>query len=107
MAKCSLFVCSSFSEGFSTAVTEALIVGTPVCTVDVSGMKEMLGNNNEFGLITHNDEESLYSGMKMLLDEPELLQHYKKQAIIRGELFKTKQTVNDVEKMILKLVKEE
>lgn len=107
VAKCSLFVCSSFSEGFSTAVTEALIVGTPVCTVDVSGMKEMLGNNNEFGLITQNDEESLYSGMKMLLDEPKLLQYYKKQAIIRGEQFKTKQTVNDVEKMILKLVREE
>lgn len=32
VAKCDLFVCSSFAEGFSTAATEALIVGTPVCT---------------------------------------------------------------------------
>ena len=43
VAKCDLFVCASFAEGFSTAATEALIVGTPVCTVEVSGMKEMLG----------------------------------------------------------------
>ncbi len=107
VAKCSLFVCSSFSEGFSTAVTESLIVGTPVCTVDVSGMREMLGNHNEFGLITQNDEEALYNGIKVLLDAPALLQHYKKQAMIRGNLFKTEQTVHDVEKMILKLVKEE
>ena len=47
VAKCDLFVCSSYSEGFSTAVTESLIVGTPICTVDVSGMDEMLGENNE------------------------------------------------------------
>ncbi|MBQ5900346.1 MAG: glycosyltransferase, partial [Clostridia bacterium] len=27
---CDLFVCSSYREGFSTAATESLIVGTPV-----------------------------------------------------------------------------
>ena len=59
VAKCDLFVCSSFAEGFSTATTEALIVGTPVCTVEVSGMKEMLGEN-EYGIITENNEEDLY-----------------------------------------------
>ena len=64
LEKSSLFVCSSLSEGFSTAVTEALIVGTPVCTVDVSGMKEILGKNNEYGLITENTEEALYQGIK-------------------------------------------
>ena len=36
IAKCDLFVCSSLAEGFSTAATEALIVGIPICTVDVS-----------------------------------------------------------------------
>ena len=51
-----LFVCSSHSEGFSTASTETLIVGTPVVTTLVSGMKEMLGENNEWGIITKNDE---------------------------------------------------
>ena len=47
MAKCDLFVCASYAEGFSTATTEALILGIPVCTVNVAGMKEMLGENNE------------------------------------------------------------
>ena len=40
VAKADLFVCASLAEGFSTAATEALIVGTPVCTAEVSGMKE-------------------------------------------------------------------
>ena len=49
-------------RAFSTAATEALIVGTPVCTVEVSGMKEMLGENDEYGIVTENSEEALYEG---------------------------------------------
>ena len=41
VALCDVFLCASTAEGFSTAATEALIVGTPVCTVEVSGMKEI------------------------------------------------------------------
>ena len=103
VAKCDLFVCASYSEGFSTAATEALIVGTPVCTVEVSGMKEMLGENNEYGIITDNDEEALYRGIKSLLDDPALLAHYKKQAALRGKAFSTEMTVRAVEEMLLSL----
>lgn len=104
VAKCDLFVCASYAEGFSTAATEALIVGTPVCTVEVSGMKEMLGENNEYGLVVENNEEALYQGIKKLLDAPELLKHYKKKAEERGKMFSTEKTVRAVEEMLLKLI---
>lgn len=100
MAKCDLLVCASHAEGFSTAVSEALIVGTPVCTVKVSGMCEMLGDS-EYGLITENNEEALYQGIKKMLDEPELLKHYRTQAKIRGIDFNTMKTVESVEKMLV------
>lgn len=103
VANCDLFVCASIAEGFSTAATEALIVGTPVCTVEVSGMKEMLGQNNEYGIVTENNEEALYQGIKTLLDDPALLDHYKKQASIRGKAFSTENTVKAVEEMLLLL----
>lgn len=103
VANCDLFVCASYAEGFSTAATEALIVGTPVCTVEVSGMKEMLGENNEWGIITQNNDEALYQGIKQLLDDPKLLQHYKRQAIIRGRDFSTVKTVQAVEQMLLQV----
>lgn len=103
VAKSDLFVCASFAEGFSTAATEALIVGTPVCTVEVSGMKEMLGENNEWGIVTENDEEALYQGIKRLLDDPALLAHYKEKAAIRGKTFSTENTVKAVEGMLLSL----
>lgn len=103
VAKCNLLICASHAEGFSTAATEALIVGTPVCTVEVSGMKEMLGENNEFGVITKNDEDSLYEGIKGLLDRPELLAYYKTKALERGAMFGTKETVDAVQEMLLSL----
>lgn len=103
VSKCDLFVCASFAEGFSTAATEALIVSTPVCTVEVSGMKEMLGENNEYGVVTENDEKALYQGIKKLLNDSQLLDHYKKQAAERGKKFSTKNTVQAVEKMLLSL----
>ena len=100
VSKCDLFVCASHAEGFSTAATEALIVGTPVCTVEVSGMKEMLGEHNEYGIITENSEEGLYRGIRSLLDDPALLAHYKEKAAQRGKAFSTENTVRAVEEML-------
>ena len=100
VAGCDLFVCASIAEGFSTAATEALIVGTAVCTVEVSGMKEMLGQNNEYGIVTESNEEALYQGIKALLDDPALLAHYKKQAQLRGQTFSTENTVKAVQDML-------
>ena len=103
VSKCDLFVCASFAEGFSTAATEALIVGIPVCTVEVSGMKEMLGEHNEWGVVTENSEEALYQGIKDLLEHPDKLAHYKQQAIERGKSFRTEETVRAVEDMVMGL----
>lgn len=102
LAHSNLFVCSSISEGFSTAAIEALILGVPVCTVEVSGMREMLGNS-EYGLITDNTEEALFRGIKYLLDDMEVLSYYKKQAQIRGKAFSMEKTVTKIEKMLLNL----
>ena len=101
VARCDLFVCASLAEGFSTAATEALIVGTPVCTVEVSGMKEMLGEHDEWGVITENDEDALYEGIRRLVDDPTLLAHYRKQAAERGKSFSTENTVRAVEELFL------
>jgi len=103
VSKADLFICASYSEGFSTATTESLIVGTPVCTVEVSGMKEMLGDNNEYGVVTRNNEDSLYKGIRQLALDKDLLNYYKKQAKIRGEYFNKNNTVRAVEEMLIKL----
>lgn len=100
VANCDLYVCSSRREGFSTAVTEALVVGTPVVSTDCSGAKELLGENNEYGIVVENSEEGLYEGIKKMLSDKELLAHYKKQAQLRGSYFSKEKTVKAVEDML-------
>jgi glycosyltransferase involved in cell wall biosynthesis len=63
----------------------------------------MLGENNEWGIVTENDEDALYQGIKRLLDDPALLTHYKEMAAQRGKTFSTQNTVKAVEDMLLSL----
>lgn len=70
MANCDMFICSSYSEGFSTVCVEAGIVGKSILTTDVSGAKEFV-YDNEIGLMVQNDEEALYQGMKKILQNKE------------------------------------
>ncbi len=92
-----LFVCSSRREGFSTAVSEALLLGVPVVSTHCSGAKELLGKNNEYGIIVDNSEEGIYSGIKTMLVDKTALSHYKRAALARGAQFSTTTTVAAVE----------
>lgn len=98
-----LYVCSSYREGFSTSVTESLVLGTPVLTTLCSGMKELLGDN-EYGMIVENSEEGLYKGLKSILDNPSLLKEYKEKAQLRGKEFSKEFTVKAVENMLNQLM---
>lgn len=95
-----LFVCSSYYEGYSTAVTESIIVGTPVITTLCSGMEEMLGRNGEYGMIVENSDIELYNGLKLLLNNPELIHELKVKADSRSEFFNMINTVKSVEDFI-------
>ena len=103
VSRADLFVCSSRREGFSTAVSEALVLGVPVVSTNCSGAKELLGEHDEYGIVTDNDEEALYQGIKRMLSEPGMLERYKKQAAVRGTSFGTEKTVKAVEEMLMSL----
>lgn len=100
VSKCDLFVCSSLREGFSTAVTESLIVGTPVVSTLCSGAQELLGYNNEYGLVVENSEEGIYEGLKTFLEDKNLLLKYKDKAKQRGLNFSKEKTIQAVEELL-------
>ena len=66
-------------------------------------MREMLGENNEWGVVTENNEEALYQSIRKLLDNPAQLTLYREKAALRGRAFSTGETVRAVEQMLLKL----
>ena len=103
LSRCMLFACASEREGLSTSVIESLLVGTPVCTVDVGGMREILGSNNEYGVVSANDDVSLYQAIRPFFTEPPYREAYAKMALIRGRNFDHDQAVRDVESFLLSL----
>lgn len=100
-----LFVCSSHTEGLSTAVTEAVILGVPVVSTDVSGAKEILGASNEYGIITENSEEALYDGLKKMLSDKKLREHYAEKSKERAAFFDTAATVHQAEALFEDVLK--
>lgn len=81
-----LFVCSSRWEGFSTVISEAVILEKPVLTTRISGTEELF-LNSEYGLITENDEKSLYKGLKDILNNNEFYFNYQNKVKCRSNFF--------------------
>ena len=104
MAGADIVVCPSRYEGFSTVVTEAMILGRPVVTTPCSGMKELLGDN-EYGIITADSTEGIYEGLKKVLDDPELRKQYAEAAAVRGKAFSKEKLVKQTERFFEELRK--
>ena len=92
-------LCASVGEGFSTAATEAIIVGTPVLTLKVSGMDELIGDSG-CGVIVENTDQALYSMLENYSDKKDILVSMREKAMSRGREFSREKTVKAVEDML-------
>ena len=102
VAKCDVFVCVSSAEGFSTAATEAIIVGTPVITTPVSGMEELLGED-PCGIITDFSEQDIYEAIENWIIHPERRRVFKEKTVQRAKEFSQQETINRTEDFFKKL----
>ena len=100
MAHCDLFVCSSLSEGYSTAVTEALILGLPVVTTNCSGMHELL-DKGPCGIIAENNEEALHEAIASILDNPGKLAGLAEKAKERSRDFSIDALMEPIETLLM------
>lgn len=94
-----MYLCSSYYEGFSMVMMEAIILGKPMLTTDVSGADEML-DGGKYGMIVENSEEGLYKGMKEILTNPKLYQHYCKMADERKDYLDEEKIMDQVEAIL-------
>lgn len=99
MKAADLLVCSSRYEGFSTFVTEGLILGKPIVTTDCTGMRELLGDS-EYGLITDNSEKGLHDGLVQLLTQPEALRRFSEASKLRGSDFSSASLTREAESFL-------
>lgn len=80
-----LYVCSSYAEGYSTSVAEALSLGVPVLTTNCAGMKELVRKN---GLIVENNTQAIKEGLHLLMGDFRLYNQLKQEAEALKHLYK-------------------
>jgi len=67
-------------DGLPTVLLEAMALGTPVISTDVTGIPELV-RNNETGLcVAEGDPQALASGLAKLLDAPDLRRQFSQAA---------------------------
>lgn len=98
MALSDMFICSSRVEGYSTVVTEALVLQIPVLTTDCSGMNEIL-DNGKYGMIVENSTQGIYQGMKSILNTSDEFNRYLMMAKKRSKQFSINRNISKYEKL--------
>lgn len=99
MVRSDIFVCSSYFEGFSTVVSEAVILGVPTVTTNCTGAKEILGDS-EYGIVTEMDDESLYTGIRQMLSDEALYKYYKEKVRERQKFFDVNVRMKEFESLL-------
>lgn len=99
IAHSDVYVCSSYAEGYSTAVSESVALNVPVITTECSGMREIFGEN-ECGIICENSEDGLYNAMKKVLKDPSLLKKFSAEEKKRANDFSLKKRMKAIEDFI-------
>lgn len=100
-----LYVCASYVEGYSTAATEATILGIPTLTTKCSGMDEIFAGG-EYGMIIDNNDKALEEGLKLILKDSTRLNYFKTQACKRSSYFDSKIILKESESFIDSVINE-
>ena len=99
MRTADLIVCSSRSEGFSTVLTEAMVLGVPIVSTECAGVKELFGDM-KCGMIVENSTLALYQSLKQVLINQEKLVFYKANSIKRGSNFNLVKVMNEIQEIL-------
>ena len=86
MAAGDVFLNSSEAEGYPLTLCEALCLGLPVVATDVSGAREILGEN-EYGIVVPQSPEAIAEALMTLYGNPTELKRLEAQALLRSESF--------------------
>lgn len=95
MSQADLYICSSWREGFSISVAEAIACGLPVITTNCTGPVEIL-DNGKYGIIINYDEEEMYLSLKDAILNPQKLEEYKEKAFVRSKYFSDESIIKQI-----------
>ena len=103
-AKSDVFICSSYSEGYSTVCTESAILGIPILTTDVPGGKEII-DECECGILSDNNDESLKENLKYILENKTIIKEWKQTMACTSEKFTLHNRKIEIDKFFQEICK--
>lgn len=106
MNKSSLFVMSSDYEGMSNALLEAVCVGLPVLSTDVSGAKDLITEGVNGYIVPVGNERALTLALSSMLSSPEKMDEMGRQSKALAPRFREEQIVGQWEELIKKVVRQ-
>lgn len=106
MNKSSLFVMSSDYEGMSNALLEAICVGLPVISTDVSGAKDLITEGVNGYIVPVGNERALTLALSSMLSSPEKMDEMGRQSKALAPRFREEQIVGQWEGLIKKVVRQ-
>lgn len=95
MAIADLYLSTSSSEGYPLTLCEALCLGLPVVSTKTTGPSEIL-DDSRYGLLVDHDIDSIYNGVKRMIDDEELREMYRVQSEKRSRMFDVEATMNRI-----------
>lgn len=93
-----IYVSTSRSEGFSLVICEAMCLGIPVVATPTAGAIELL-DGGEYGVLVGHDDDSIYQGIKKLINDKQLRQLYAEKATFRSDIFNAEEVMRKVYKL--------
>lgn len=93
------FLSTSIFEGYSLVSQEAAVLDVPLLLTDCSGVRELLGDS-EYGMIMPISVLGIYEGMKKVILNPELQEHYKTKIMERKSIIDFDEHIEKLEEMI-------
>lgn len=99
MKAADLYVSSSIYEGLSTTTIEALILGLPCVVTDCTGMKNILGENGEYGKIVPINAEALADAIEKMMVDSDFRIKYQTKAKERAMYFDPEKAFKNIEEL--------
>ena len=95
MRRAKVLLCPSRSESFCLAICEALALGVPVVATPTTGAQELL-LENQYGLLSDHDPESIAEAIECLLSDSSLMAMYQKRGPARAAEYDVANTMKAI-----------
>lgn len=100
-----VFCLSSNYEGMSNAMIEAVCLGLPVITTDISGARDVIVDGENGYIVNVNNAAAFANAISKILSDKELMQKMERNNLLKANLFKADTIVDSWIGLINKMVK--